>query len=587
MRVRVAAVRVLIGLGGLFALIATPAFADRGGYSIENFRVELRVEDGAELLVEERLEVVFSEPRHGIYRSIPVRYTDPRGYLYSLGFRFDDVVDENFSPYETKVTNEGNYVKIRIGSADFNVSGRKVYVIRYRLRDAVSHFAENDELYWNATGNEWNTAIEHATAIVRLPGAVDDEDLELAGYTGRFGSRAQDVTISRVGPDSVSFAATKPLAPTEGLTVAVAWPHGLVTFPGPVAKTVRFVLDNLIVLAPLLAFVFLLRAYRRHGRDPAPLGSIVVRYEPPEGVSPGEVGTIVDEKVDLRDITATVVDLAVRGYLKIEVEEREGLFGLFGGGDKTVFERVSDKSDTDLLAHEKRILDGIFVDGDRVDVDDLRERFYKRISGIKDALYDKMVDRGYFARKPTVVRTIYMVLGFVLGGLTFLAGMGWGMLRGGVMPQMLILPIVAAVLTAGVCFVFAPAMPRRTRKGVELRRWAVGFEEFVDRVERERLEADRARNVFESLLPYAMALGIAAAWARQFEGIYEQGAGPAWFVGRHPTRGFSTRSFEKALSSAMSQTGEVMSSSPRSQGSSGAGGGGSSGGGGGGGGGSW
>jgi uncharacterized membrane protein len=156
------------------------------------------------------------------------------------------------------------------------------------------------------------------------------------------------------------------------------------------------------------------------------------------------------------------------------------------------------------------------------------------------------------------------------------------------MPQTLILPIAAAVLTAVAFFGFAPAMPQRTRRGVELRRWALGFEEFVDRVERESLEADRARNVFEAMLPYAMALGVASAWARQFEGIYEQGTGPAWFVGRHPMTGFSTRSFERSLSSAMSQTGQMMASSPRSQGSSGGGGGGfSGGGGGGGGGGSW
>jgi uncharacterized membrane protein YgcG len=150
------------------------------------------------------------------------------------------------------------------------------------------------------------------------------------------------------------------------------------------------------------------------------------------------------------------------------------------------------------------------------------------------------------------------------------------------------MPAVAALLTAVIGFAFAQVMPRRTAKGVELREWALGFEEFVERVEAERLEQDRARNVFEALLPYAMALGIAAAWARRFEGIYEQGGPPGWFVGRNLSQGLSTRGFERSLSSAMSRTAGAMTQAPRSKGSSGSGGGGSSGGGGGGGGGgSW
>ena len=106
----------------------------------------------------------------------------------------------------------------------------------------------------------------------------------------------------------------------------------------------------------------------------------------------------------------------------------------------------------------------------------------------------------------------------------------------------------------------------------------------MDRVEREGLEASEARNVFESLLPYAMALGIASKWARRFEGIYEE-ASPSWYVGHGAIHGFSTRHFEQSLSSSMSNVGRHMAASPRS---SGAGGGGfSGGGGGGGGGGSW
>ncbi len=106
----------------------------------------------------------------------------------------------------------------------------------------------------------------------------------------------------------------------------------------------------------------------------------------------------------------------------------------------------------------------------------------------------------------------------------------------------------------------------------------------MSRVEGDRINADDAREVFERLLPYAMALGIAGAWAHKFEGIYQARSGPTWYVGNHGSH-FSTRSFEQSISSAMTQIGSAMASSPRSSGSSGFGGGGFSGGGGGGG--SW
>ncbi len=570
----------------VLALLSIPhARADLGGYVIEDFHVDLTVETGSDLLVRERIEVHFSEPRHGIYREIPVRYTDPRGYGYSLGFRLLGVEDDTGRAQETKVTSEGRYVKIRIGSASRQVGGRVVYVLRYRVRDALGHFAEHDELYWNATGHEWGTLIRRASATVRFPDPGPGDRVGLFGYAGRYGSRDREATISRPDATSAVFEVTHPLESLEGLTVVAAWPPGLVRFPGAAARALRFLTDNWVLLAPVLALGFLLRRYWRQGRDPEGQGSIVVRYEPPQGISPGEIGTLVDEKADLRDITATVVDLAVRGYLRIEIEEQSQLLGLVKS-QETMFQRL--KPGDGLLDHERIVFDGIFAAGERVGMDDLKERFYKNLPGIHGALYERMTSRGYFAGKPSSVRRNWRLLGLAAGVITVGAGLLWVNLRGGAFPHAAIAPVTAGVLTAALFFLFAPAMPRRTRKGVAMRGWALGFEEFVDRVERDKLDADRARNVFESLLPYAMALGVATAWARQFEDIYKQ-AGPAWFAGAHnPAVPFSTRNFERSLSTAMAATGTAMQSSPRSEGSSGSGGGGfSGGGGGGGGGGSW
>lgn len=578
----------LVFAGSWLALasLAGPAAADLGGYVIHRFATRLTVERDATLQVEELLEVEFSEPRHGIYRTIPVRYTDPRGFAYTLDVERVTVTDETGQSYGTQVTDEGRYKKIRIGDADKTVAGRVVYVIRYRVRDALGQFPEHDELYWNATGNEWNTTIGTATAVVRLPAPLPEDSLRAAGYSGPFGSREREVTITYPEPGVVRFQSNRSFGALEGMTVAVGWPHGHVRFPSALDRAGRLLVDNWIVLLPFAWLAFLWRRYRRLGRDPEPSVSAVVQYEPPAGLPPGAVGTLIDERADLADITATVVHLAIRRHLTIRQEERQQLFGLVQR-DETVFKRETPPPEDTLAPHEVRVMNALFASGDEVDARALANKFYTHIPGIKTSLYDQLVGKNCFDVSPEKVRTNYVGWGFVAGFVTAGVAAAWLLLRGVGQPAMPIFPFVLGVLTWVVFCVFSVAMPRRTSTGVRARHWALGFQEYARRVERDQLERSAAdpRATFESLLPYAMALGVASAWARRYEGIYENEA-PRWYVGHHTGRGFSTASFEQSLTSGMSRAGQSMAASPRS--SSGSGGGGSSGGGGGGGGGgSW
>ncbi|HEY0872562.1 MAG TPA: DUF2207 domain-containing protein [Vicinamibacterales bacterium] len=575
----------VIGIVASAARTAT-AQTDRGAYEIRNFETTLTVEENSDLLVEERIDVFFQEPRHGIFRTIPVRYSDPKGYAYSLGLRLLSVTGENGASYEAKLTNEGRYVKIRIGDPDRTVEGAVTYVIRYRVRDALTQFPEHDEIYWNATGHEWNATIARSSATVRLPGSPAVESLRFAGYTGAFGMAERAVEITHPAPGVVRFVTTRPLGPLEGLTIAVGFPQGLVTFPSAAVRAGRIAADNWIILLPFGWLVFLFRRYRVYGRDPEGAAVVMVRHEPPTGLTPGDIGTLIDERVDTSDITATVVDLAVRRYLTIRIEERDRLFGLMTR-QVTVFSREPEPQGDALKPHERSTLMALFATGDEVEASDLANRFYRHIPGIQRALYDRLVQEGYFAASPEKIRTRWKVLGMVAAAATGAAGFAWMSFRAVGPPAEVVVPILAAVLTFLAFAVFSRAMPRRTRKGVEARGWALGFQEFATRVEGDRLERAAAdpRLTFERLLPYAMALGIGAAWAKKFEGVYAGGA-PAWYVGQGHSHGFSTRTFEQDLSGAMSSVGRSMTASPRS--SSGSGGGGSSGGGGGGGGGgSW
>jgi predicted membrane protein DUF2207 len=574
------------GLLALLAALAGPAAADLGGFVIHRFDTRLTVERDATLQVEERLEVEFREPLHGLYRTIPVRYADPRGFAYSLDVERVSVTDERRQNYGTQVSDEGRYKKIRIGDAKRTVEGRVVYVIRYRVRDALGQFPDHDELYWNATGTEWNTSIGAATAVVRLPAPLRQESLQAAGYTGPFGSRAREVTITYPEPGVVRFESSRSFGALEGMTVAVGWPHGHVQFPSASQRAGRLLVDNWIVLLPFAWLGFLWRRYRRLGRDPEDGAPGMVQYEPPAGLTPGAVGTLIDERADLADITATVVHLAIRRHLTIRQEERQQLFGLIQR-DETVFRREPPPAGDALAPFEMRVMNALFAAGDEVDARSLANKFYTHIPGIKTSLYNQLVEKHCFDVSPEKVRSNYVGWGLAAGLASGMVAAGWLMLRGVGEPVVPMVPIVIGAMVWIVFGAFSAAMPRRTSTGARARHWALGFQEFARRVEGDQLQRSAAdpRATFELLLPYAMALGVASAWARRFEGIYESEA-PRWYVGQHTGRGFSTSSFEHSLTSVMSRAGQSMTASPRS--SSGSGGGGSSGGGGGGGGGgSW
>lgn len=342
-----------------------------------------------------------------------------------------------------------------------------------------------------------------------------------------------------------------------------------------------------MALLPLVWLGYLFWHWRRIGRDPDTSPSVVVSYEPPPNLSPGEIGTLIDERVDAADITATLVDLAVGGHIRIETVSQDRLLGLWTD-QETYFTRLPGRPD-DLREHEQALVRGLFGGSDHVKASDLQNKFYRHIPKIEQALYTRLTGQGYFERRPDHIRNRWTVLGMLAGMATGAVTLFWLGMRGIGGLSIALMPLGAGLSTLLIFILASRAMPRRTRKGVAARQWALGFQEFVTRVEsdRMRMALDNPRHTFERLLPYAMALGVAGEWAKRFDDIYKSGDGPTRYVGPHSASGgFRTTALQRSLTSAMASTSRSMSSSPRS--SSGSSGGGSSGGGGGGGGGgSW
>jgi len=332
--------------------------------------------------------------------------------------------------------------------------------------------------------------------------------------------------------------------------------------------------DNWILVLPVIVFIVMFRLWWLKGRDPKGRGTIIAQYEAPDNLTPLEVGTIIDERADNKDISAEIINLAVKGYLKISKVENKVFFKT----DDYQLEKL--KESNDLKEHfDKDLLSGIFKNRKKIKLSDLKNEFYKTLNKINEEIYDILTTKGYFVKNPNTVVWKYLATGFACVFLAFLLGSFFGGLV-----------ILSFIISGIVIGIFGWFMPARTLKGVRAKEYILGLKEYLSVAEADRIKFHNAPEKnperFEKLLPYAMVLGVEKEWAKQFEGIYKNP--PSWYSDPSGAS-FNSLLFVSSLHNFSASANSTLASTPSqaSGGGSGFSGGSSGGGFGGGGGGSW
>jgi len=575
----------------LIILFVGKAYAqDDTGWTIESFKADIRVNSDTTVDVTETIIVDFDGlAKHGIYRTIPVKYQTQYGNNLNIRLNLLSVRDSGGDKLETKITKEGGNSKIRIGDPDFTITGRNTYVITYKVSQVITTPGENAEFYWNVTGNDWPVPILSATANVYTP---DGSLINTICFTGYIGAQAHNCSASKEG--NTAIFSTKNIEPQEGLTIALALNKSALTFPSGSQKFLYFLMDNWLYLVPILVLIIMFRLYMLKGRDkkfidifneelgeePVPflesLNAISTTISPPKGMSPGEVGTLIDERAHLRDITATVIDLARQGFIAVVEEPKKGLFG------KAKFVLTyNEKEESGLKPYELSILDMLFTEKRDIPavLTKLHPKAYQSLKEAEKNLYEDLTMNGYFEGRPDEVRNKYLAVGII----TIFAGifLGGGLAPFIVSPASFFFAFIASGL---IIVAFSFFMPARTGKGRKVLAEIVGFKEVLN-LGSWRTKVYEKHNFFEEVLPYAIAFGITEKFITAFKDADIKNL--SWYKGT----GSGIVYFNASLASISSGLGSGISASrPKgaSSGGSGFGGGGFSGGGfGGGGGGSW
>jgi uncharacterized membrane protein len=542
----------------LACLAALPAAARQ--LRVQHFDEQIEVRKNGTIDVTEVIEVQFTGAWHGIYRTIPIEYTTPQGFSYTLFLDPISLTDDTGHKLKYESSSQGRYTKFKIYVPDAEDATRTV-IFHYQILDALRFFDDHDELYWNVTGDEWDAPIDLVTAHVTLPEGTTG--VRAVAYTGAFGSNTRDAKTTISG-NAIDIESTRPLAFHEGLTAVIGFDKGFVHPASSITLFFRFLRSNIPLLIPIFVFFGMFWWWWTHGRDPQ-RHAISVQYDPPDQLTPGECGTLVDNDAGMRDITATLVDLAVKGYLTIEQKEEEHFLGLTHSKNYIFHLKKQPAEWAAARPHEQEMLAAIFDGGAATDVRlaDLQNHFYTHLPTIKERIFSALISDGYYFHRPDTTKTGYVGTGVAVAILSVVGSSALARITG----LSRLTWLVAGVLSGLIVSAFGWFMSSRTVAGARALEKVLGFEEFLSRVEKDQIARLETRpELFEKFLPYAMALHVEKKWVQAFAGIALQP--PQWYQGPYGM-GFQPLFFVNDLNFMSSQVGSVMSSAPRSAGSSG------------------
>lgn len=613
---------VLMLLAGL-AVCPNPAVA--ATERIRNFVSKIVVHPDASMTVTETITVSSAgqEIKRGIVRDFPTRYKDRYGNTVRVGFEILAIQrDGQPEPYHTEKAANG--IKIFIGQKDVLLQpGQHTFTITYKTDRQLGFFQDYDELYWNVTGTGWIFPIDAVQATVELPPGT--KITQYAAYTGPFGAQGQDFRVSYDWRGNIVFTTTRGLASQEGLTIAVAWPKGIVRQPPPSSGTMSYLRDNPSLVTAVLGFLALLgyyvMAWFRVGRDPGK-GTIIPLFEPPTGFSPAAIRYVMRMGFDAKNFATAVMDMAVKGYLRIS--ESDGVFLLEKKGAGQLFPEEQDLGRA--LFGGKQILE-------------IAQKHQRTIASAQETLQkslQKTLADIYFQTNRRFLWPAVLLTILLLGALIFTAddpsaaaaivlfyvitcillgifssqwqnatwimkafflvfGSFWVFFSVITGPAAAFSSITVGVILGGIIvlhLLFFQLLKAPTLQGRQIMDKIEGFKMYLSVAEKERLELlhppEKTPALFEKYLPYAFALDVENEWSEQFTEVLAQAATaeqpytPTWYQGRSWSSQ-NLAGFTDNLGSSLAASIAAAATPPSS--SSGSGGGGSSGGGGGGGGG--
>ncbi|MEA4987974.1 MAG: DUF2207 domain-containing protein [Anaerovorax sp.] len=565
-------------------LIALPVTVYGANFETEQYDVSLDVKENNSFYVEEDITVNFTSPSHGIYRYIPktgrIAY-QRNGEVVEKDYKLK-IKDIETPGFENEISYENNNIVVRVGNPDITLSGPVSYKLRYQVIGHEDGDAYLDQLYWGLLQGEWETSIKNADFTIKMPKDFDQSNVEF--ISGAYGGKDTSLVEWSTEGNTLKGSIQRELQKGEGVTLRIVLPEGY--FVGESNNDwMEVALYILITLAAIMSVTL----WWFFGKDQKIIKT--VEFYPPQGVSPGEIGYILDGAVDNNDVVSTILYFANEGYLEISEEETDE-FRLIKKRD------LPESAET----YEHTLFRGLFEGRDSVNLEELKQDFYASFQASKSQLKGKFTRKrgnliftttsvfvqiisalilinpllclavlgvGYrylsFSNTLLFLPAVALVLvgygtmrslyerkdntknrfkvGMSIATIIFIGlGLGLSLIEGIFILKLPLASILAAVSTV-ICMICTVAMKRRTKYSMEIMGKILGFKEFIRTAELDRIKVLAKENpqYFYHVLPYAYIFGLTDIWAKKFESIAVPA--PEWYQSGYNGNMFSTYVF--------------------------------------------
>ena len=478
---------------------------------IEEFKSDITINQDATINITEEIHYYFDTYKHGIYWQYPIEY-NTSGFrratsfdLNSLYYYPKDNPNAKGSVYEKSTSN--GWIELKIGNPDTTVTGNYVYVISYTIQDAgISYFDDHDEVYLNVIGPGWQVPILQATANI----TSFTQPTEKICYTGSEGSTSQNCNFEK-SDDGYILKTTSGLQPYEALTFAYKYPTGSIENRST-QIWIGMIVSNIGILLPI-PIILLLRSLLKKKWSNEKI-TIIPHYEVPNDLDPLIGGYVYETKQNFKHISATLIWMAIKGYISVE-KEGKNLF---------IKKEIEDlKSE---VSHIEDLFNALFDTEDRVVIKKMPSSFTNKIQSIfftVNSNSSEYIDKGRVDTK-----NLLSNLGTVAGFLGFFA----------LTPFLVTFGAIGTGIGIGISgiatAIIASKIDIRTKKGNELYYELEGLKMYINTAEKPRIEfhndPEKFRGVFETLLPYAMIFSLEKKWAKEFEDLYKD-TQPNWYQG--------------------------------------------------------
>lgn len=564
-------------LGSFLAILILPSAvsareaANVFDWYIKDFKSEIVVNQDSSLLITEKIIADCGNlgDKHGIFRILPTAINTTDKGKIPTPVELVSITDFSGQPIKYSSSEQNGTVTWKIGDPNKFVNGENEYKIVYKVKNAIRSQADFDELYWNLNGNFWQIETDNFTADIKFPAGLNQKNVNLDYFSGELGSKNNELAGWQWNGEVLHFYSKHMLKRGEGITVSAALPKGFF-------KAYKPSLSDVLpgwpwIFLPIIVLAICFWLWKKYGQDPTMNKTVIAEYEVPNNLTPMQMGLVGGSGfMDDKFIAATIIQMATDKILTINEVENKILF--VTSKDYKLEDAGNAEAVAKLAPAEKAVYDAVFNGQPSVLLSEMKKKFYKQRPDIEAKAKDWLVQNGYMEKEGFKIQTIMFVAWtFSLVALFIFA-------KDSITSVMIVSFVVSAVLVV----LFACLMTKRTPKGAEAAWKIKGFKLFMNTAEKYRAQFYEKENMFEKILPYAIAFGLTKKWIDKMRLVYGNdkflAMAPLWYSSAN---GFNVDSFTTSMNSVSSAITSSVSSSSGQGGSGGAGGGGGGGGGGG------